>query len=66
MAIFPLLGIIYLSIENCNIHVREVVISIVKVCEFKLLFLKKKKKLIWKTSQIRVAKLGDKLLAIFI
>jgi len=36
MAIFPLLGIIYLAIENCNIYVKKVVISIVKMCEFKL------------------------------
>jgi hypothetical protein len=36
MTIFPLLGIIHLAIQNCNIYVREMVISIVKVCEFKL------------------------------
>jgi hypothetical protein len=63
MTIFPLLGIIYLAIQNCNIYVREMVISIVKVCEFKLqLFFKMK--LIGKMWQIRVAKLGDKLFAI--
>ncbi len=64
MTIFPLLGIIYLAIQNCNIYVREMVISIVKVCEFKLqLFFKMK--LIGKMWQIRVAKLGDKLFAIW-
>jgi hypothetical protein len=52
MAIFPLLGIIYLSIENCNIHVREVVISIVKVCEFKLHFFLKRKSLLGKRHKL--------------
>jgi hypothetical protein len=36
MVIFRLLGIIYLAIENCNIYVKEMVISTMKVCEFKL------------------------------